>query len=138
MDFIQTCLATLASSVILVWLIQQAIIAHSCKNDKTIFENEKSKLNQKILELEKQYFQQQEKISEKIHRQELLSKYKFDNNLGIYFDNSTNDAYCQKCLDKLKETPLKIETFGWTCQVCECRYINPNYKRPSRTLGKVY
>lgn len=59
----------------------------------------------------------------------------FDPKTGTYISEKDDLRYCSKCLDSppSKRVPLKEQSNGWRCSVCNTFYSNPNYNRPTHT-----
>jgi hypothetical protein len=43
---------------------------------------------------------------------------------GVWWEAA--QGYCTKCLDKEKRNPLKNESHGWRCMVCNWFYSDPD------------
>lgn len=55
----------------------------------------------------------------------------FNTKTGTYVESPSGVHYCPKCLNKDKRHPLKDESYGWRCSVCDAYFPNPDAEPPT-------
>lgn len=113
LEFILIMVAALGVTFMIQQFIARKAAARARKAQENSLEQEKAKLIRENITLGKQ-------LSKKIHEEEiLLEEYPFDNKNGIRIHRTTGVAFCNACLiDRNKKSPLKVETDGWYCPLC--------------------
>jgi FtsZ-binding cell division protein ZapB len=119
-----------------LWWLVQCLIDSTRRETALKIENDslkekQSKFQEKIAESEKEIAKLKEQTSDKVHKDNLLSKYDFDKRSGSLIHKETKQRYCYSCLQLYnRETQLTEDADGWRCHLCPRFYENPDYYPP--------
>jgi len=62
--------------------------------------------------------------------------FKFDENTGTFISSVDGLRYCAKCKIKSNLSPLKNDSYGWECPVCDSKFPDP--ARPRSLSSSMY